>query len=48
MDVTRQEADGFEMATELDELLGRVDILSLHCPLTEQTRGLGSARVNWR
>jgi len=24
----------------LDELLGRADVLSLHCPLTEQTRGL--------
>lgn len=28
----------------LDELLGRVDVLSLHCPLTESTRGLIGAR----
>ncbi len=27
-----------------DELLGRVDVLSLHCPLTEATRGLVGAR----
>ena len=31
---------GFELVTDLDSLLARVDILSLHCPLTEQTRGL--------
>lgn len=35
-----QEADGFELETDLDKLLARVDILSLHCPLTETTRGL--------
>jgi glycerate dehydrogenase len=30
----------------LDELLGQVDVLSLHCPLTEQTRGLiGAAEL---
>ena len=40
MDATRNEADGFKMVTDLDEFLRRVDILSLHCPLTEQTRGL--------
>ena len=34
------EADGFEVETGLDALLARVDILSLHCPLTEQTRKL--------
>ncbi len=28
----------------LDELLGRVDVLSLHCPLTSHTRGLIGAR----
>ncbi len=28
----------------LDELLPQVDVLSLHCPLTEQTRGLLDAR----
>ncbi len=32
--------EGVERAATLDELLARVDILSLHCPLTEQTRGL--------
>ena len=31
---------------ELDELLPRVDVLSLHCPLTDATRGLiGAARL---
>ena len=29
-----------EMAASLDELLGRVDVLSLHCPLTPETRGM--------
>lgn len=30
----------------LQELLGRVDVLSLHCPLTEETRGLiGAAEL---
>jgi len=29
----------------LDELLGQVDVLSLHCPLTEQTRGLIGAEA---
>ncbi|MBL8350129.1 MAG: hydroxyacid dehydrogenase [Burkholderiaceae bacterium] len=36
----RTEADTFELETDFDRLLGRVDVLSLHCPLTEQTRGL--------
>lgn len=40
MDGSRSEADGFEMATDFDDFLRRIDILSLHCPLTEQTRGL--------
>jgi D-3-phosphoglycerate dehydrogenase len=40
LDQARTEADGFELASNLDHLLERVDILSLHCPLTEQTRGL--------
>jgi D-3-phosphoglycerate dehydrogenase len=35
-----KEADGFELEADLDKLLARVDILSLHCPLTETTRGL--------
>jgi D-3-phosphoglycerate dehydrogenase len=33
-------ADGFEVESDLDRLLARVDVLSLHCPLTERTRGL--------
>jgi D-3-phosphoglycerate dehydrogenase len=32
--------EGFEVETDLHRLLPRVDILSLHCPLTESTRGL--------
>ena len=32
--------------TDLDELLPRLDVLSLHCPLTDATRGLiGGARL---
>ncbi len=34
------QADGFDCEPDLRQLLPRVDILSLHCPLTEQTRGL--------
>ncbi len=34
------DADGFEVETDLQRLLPRVDILSLHCPLTDATRGL--------
>ena len=30
--------------TDLDALLARIDILSLHCPLTDQTRGMIGAR----
>ncbi len=37
-------ADPFDVETDLDALLPRVDILSLHCPLTERTRGLIGAR----
>lgn len=32
--------DGYETETSLDRLLPQVDVLSLHCPLTDQTRGL--------
>jgi len=39
-DLARTEADGFDMESEFDRLLARVDILSLHCPLTDRTRGL--------
>ncbi|RAR71649.1 D-3-phosphoglycerate dehydrogenase [Paracidovorax anthurii] len=38
------QADGFATEPDLDRLLARVDILSLHCPLTERTRGLIGAR----
>jgi len=31
---------GMEWEDSLDRLLGRVDVLSLHCPLTEKTRGM--------
>ena len=37
---TGDTADGFELEPDLDRLLARVDILSLHCPLTDTTRGL--------
>lgn len=38
---TRKDAvEGVQWETDLDRLLGSVDILSLHCPLTDQTRGL--------
>jgi D-3-phosphoglycerate dehydrogenase len=37
---SKTKANEFEFATELPSLLQRVDILSLHCPLTDQTRGL--------
>jgi D-3-phosphoglycerate dehydrogenase len=33
-------ADGFDVEPDLDRLLRDVDILSLHCPLTDATRGL--------
>ena len=39
-------ADGFETVADLAQLLPRVDILSLHCPLNEHTRGLiGAAEL---
>lgn len=39
-------ADGFETERDLARLLPRVDVLSLHCPLTEATRGLiGAAEL---
>ncbi len=31
---------GMEWEDSFDRLLGRVDVLSLHCPLTEKTRGM--------
>jgi D-3-phosphoglycerate dehydrogenase len=38
---TRKDAvEGIQWESDLDRLLGTVDILSLHCPLTDQTRGL--------
>lgn len=38
------EADDFEVEPTLERLLPRLDLLSLHCPLNEQTRGLIGAR----
>jgi D-3-phosphoglycerate dehydrogenase len=35
---------GMEWEDDLDRMLSRVDILSLHCPLTDQTRGIINAR----
>ncbi len=32
--------DGVERVGSLDELLGRAEVLSLHCPLTEETEGM--------
>jgi D-3-phosphoglycerate dehydrogenase len=38
---TRKDAiEGVTWETDLDRLLSTVDILSLHCPLTDKTRGL--------
>jgi D-3-phosphoglycerate dehydrogenase len=37
---TSQVPDGVELEADLDRLLGRSDIVSLHCPLTPETRGL--------
>jgi D-3-phosphoglycerate dehydrogenase len=36
--------EGAEAVASLDELLGRSDVLSLHVPLTEETRGLIGSR----
>ncbi|ROZ74381.1 NAD(P)-dependent oxidoreductase [Ramlibacter sp. WS9] len=36
--------DTFEVETDFDKFLARVDILSLHCPLTDETRGLIGGR----
>jgi D-3-phosphoglycerate dehydrogenase len=36
----RQAPEGVRWEDDLERLLGTVDILSLHCPLTEKTRGL--------
>jgi D-3-phosphoglycerate dehydrogenase len=38
------QAQEIERVASLDDLLPRVDVLSLHCPLTEATRGLIGAR----
>ncbi len=36
---------GAEQETDFERLLGKVDILSLHCPLTDRTRGMINART---
>jgi D-3-phosphoglycerate dehydrogenase len=36
--------DGFTVADDLDVMLSDVDFLSIHCPLTSQTRDLIDAR----
>jgi D-3-phosphoglycerate dehydrogenase/C-terminal binding protein len=36
---------GFERVRSLDEVMARADILSVHTPLTEETRGLVGARL---
>ncbi len=40
----RDDADERPGRVPLDDLLSRSDVVSLHCPLTEQTRGLIGAR----
>jgi D-3-phosphoglycerate dehydrogenase len=40
----RAGADGVEWEDDFERLLAKVDILSLHCPLTEKTRGLIGAK----
>jgi C-terminal binding protein len=41
----RDKALGIERVESLDELLARSNVVSLHCPLTEQTRHLINART---
>lgn len=36
--------DGVACETDLDRLIGEADVISLHCPLTEETRHLFDAR----
>ncbi|RMA97132.1 phosphoglycerate dehydrogenase [Hydrogenothermus marinus] len=40
--IPREKGDrlGVELVENLDDLLKRVDILTLHCPLTEETKGM--------
>ncbi len=35
-----KDPEGMEVEENFERLLGRVDILSLHCPLTDKTRGM--------
>ena len=44
----RGDAGGDVKALDLDALFSRCDVVTLHCPLTEQTRGLVSAERLWR
>lgn len=41
---TRQDAGEFKLEKNFDAFLAQLDILSLHCPLTEQTKGMISTR----
>lgn len=45
--MTPLDKEGAEYVASLDELLARSDVVSLHCPLTPDTKGLiGSAQLN--
>ena len=38
-------AAGFERTDDFDEFLATADVISIHCPLTDETRGLFNARA---
>jgi D-3-phosphoglycerate dehydrogenase len=40
-----EKAVGYRRAKSLDELLAEADIVTLHCPLTEETRGIIDAKA---
>ena len=44
LEASREQALGIQFAT-LESMLPQVDVLSLHCPLTEETRGMINART---
>jgi D-3-phosphoglycerate dehydrogenase len=43
-DSTRQDAAEFNLEKNFDAFLAQIDILSLHCPLTEKTKAMISTR----